>query len=391
MRIFTEKDKKALIKAIRAFLRTMSGERLSTPTGTKLVEKALGGGLTLDELLNPGNWIRAKEVCAELDANEYVDLLLSGGVEVRKLSQEPQWHEPASDFTVVAEAAHDFFMEVTGRGGKWNIPSALTNLAKAIRRHGLQPLLSEALIEEVIKDDAEMTYFGYIEAITRDFNSLPVDSSLSEEQQKRADEQEEAVSQHVQTVDVVKGIDEETLENVDRLEHNDEDPNEAPYPDWDDRDEHEAAFETMVVGRNPNEHKRESIINILANYSPSEIMGIIDTVEGGRNMPMSDLIDCLTYGRFSPALEKPETRTIHKHMSADLLPSFIDSVRMQGIEMDEETAAGYDILHDSWDLRTPEVRKLYKLRKLIIMYGSDDEDLQKALEDIENLYMKEED
>ena len=70
----------------------------------------------------------------------------------------------------------------------------------------------------------------------------------------------------------------------------------------------------------------------------------------------------------------------------DLLPTFINCVRTQGIDMDEETAGQYDILHDSWDLRSPETRKLQKLKKLIYSAAHDDPDLLSAIPDIERLY-----
>lgn len=146
---------------------------------------------------------------------------------------------------------------------------------------------------------------------------------------------------------------------------------------------------TFITQTSPMEMKRNSLKHVLENYTFNEIAGIVATIEGGENLPMSQVIDCLTAGHFNVTLESSEAENIHKNIVADLLPSFIECVRMQGLQMNEEIASHSDVLHDSWDRRTPEARKLHKLKALIVNHGNNDPDLISAIDDIEELYTPE--
>ena len=388
MRTITTKDKRGLLIAFRIFLRAMSGERLSQQAGGELLEQALAAGLTFDELLNKENWGRALAVVPNLTAKEYVDILSEHRIDVKEIKEEPMWHDINNGFGMVAEAAHDFFLEVSGRGGKWNIPSALTNLAKVIREHSLQAIMSEKLIEEVTSGDADMTYFGYLDAIVKDFDSLSVDTSLTEEQARRREEDETTVKAAI--TDELQQTEETPAEKGPAENEEYEQPEDAPYPEGPGEGDElntVAQFETMFVAQNtPREMKKDGLRLVLVNYTPSELLGLVKTIEGGENMYITDIIDFLTDGRFDPAAESAETKKIHQNISADLMPMFIDCVHSQNIEMDDTLASNYDILKDSWDLRTPQVRKLHKLKKLIVTYGLEDQDLMEAIGDIEELY-----
>ena len=388
MRTITTKDKRGLLIAFRIFLRAMSGERLSQQAGGEVIERALGAGLTFDELLNKENWGRALAVVPNLTAKEYVDVLSERRIDVKEIKEEPMWHDISNGFVMVAEAAHDFFLEVSGRGGKWNIPSALTNLAKAIREHSLQAILSEKLIEEVTFGDSDMTYFGYLDAIVKDFDSLSVDTSLTDEQARRREEDETTVK--AATTNENQHEEEAPAEKIPAVDEEYEQPEDTPYPEGPGEDDELNAvshFETMFVAQNtPREMKRDGLRLVLVNYTPSELLGLVKTIEGGENMYITDIIDFLTDGRFDTAAESAETKKIHQNISADLMPMFIDCVHSQNIEMDDKLASNYDILKDSWDLRTPQVRKLHKLKKLIVTYGLEDQDLMEAIGDIEELY-----
>ena len=408
MRTITTKDKRGLLIAFRVFLRAMSGERLSQQAGDAILDKALDSGLSFDEILNKENWRRALAIIPTgLTAKDYIDILCEHRIDVREIKDEPMWHDVNNGFAIVAEAAHDFFMEVCGRGGKWNIPSALTNLAKAIKEHSLQAILSEKLITEVTEPDSEMTYFGYISAIIRDFNSLQIEDAPTEAQAARRQEEEDILHNAVspgkeesegeaarreeenESPEQTPGPEETPAGGQEQEEEEEEiQPEDDPFPEPEEDDDfNNLQFETLITTQNtPRDMKKDSLRLVLENYTPTELLGLVATIEGGESMYVSDLIDYLTDGRFDPAKESADTRKVHQNISADLMPMFIDCVRSQNIDMDDSLAANYDILKDSWDLRTPQVRKLHKLKKLILTYGLEDGDLMESIQDIEKLY-----
>lgn len=395
MRIITDKDKRGLLVALRVFLRAVNGERLPGSAGIPLIEKALESGLSFDQLLNKGNWERAQEVIPSLSFADYIELLCDRRIDVRELRDEPLWHESANGFSIVAEAAHDFYLELSGNGGKWNIPSALVNLAKVIRSYGLQPVLSEKLILEVLQNDPNTTYFNYILAIVNDFNTLSIETAPTQWQERREQEDAEAITETCEDPDGASGENEN--EDVNWEEHglgdeNEEDsaPEDTPYPD--PEEEQIPGFESVIVAaNNPNEMKKACLRTVLGNFSPNELLGLIRTIDGGMDLTLDDIVTKLANGQFDPKAEDVETRRIHQEINSSLIISFVDCVHMQNREMDEETAAEYDILHESWDLRTPEVRKLHKLLKLIYTQGKDDPDLLDAVSDIEQLYTEDKD
>lgn len=395
MRNITQKDKRGLLIAFRVFLRAMSGERLSQQAGDVILTKALDAGLTYDAILNKENWGRALSVMAEPSAAEYIDILIERRIVVCELAEETMWNDVNNGFAIVAEAAHDYFMEVSGQGGKWNIPSALTNLAIAISRYSLQAILSEDLFNEVNAAAGEkQTFFNFIVAINKDFDTLHIgrtpEERLTEQQFARIREDEQAVADAVG-----KAKEEKEEENnpgeagEDRQEMPDEPddaPEDEPFPDMSEEADGAAFETTFIVQDNPRDLKRNCLQFVLLNYTSSEFGSLVETVEGGEGMTVNEIIDALTDGRFDTGKESAEGRAVHQNISADLLPSFIDCVRMQGVEMNEDIATNYDILKDNWDLRTTPVRKLHKLKRLIVTYGKDDPDLVAAIQDIESLY-----
>lgn len=399
MRIFTDNDKRGLLIALRVFLRNLNGERLSQASGIPLIEKALDAGLSVDELLNKGNYGRAVEVQPELTFAEYVDILCDRRIEVKGIKDEPMWHDTANGFGIIAEAAHDFFMEVSGKGGKWNIPSALVNLAKAIRAYSLQAVLSETLIKEVIGDNPEMTYFNYILAIVKDFNSLSIDNEPTEAQLNRQKEEEEFIRTNVEDPVHEDESPEKRNEGPEQgdgaeepepeEEYTDERPEDEPFPP--EEEYIPEGFESVVVTQqSPADIKKNCLRTVLGNYSVNELLGLVKTIKDGMDIPVDEVLNRLANGRFEPKLEDAATQKIHQEINADLILSFISCVRVQGREMDEETATEYDILHQNWDLRTPAVRKRHKLLRLILTEGKDDPDLLDAIQDIEKMYLDDE-
>ncbi len=418
MRIITDKDRQGLAAAARALVRNLGGERIGKAALLEAVDKAVDAGISMDAILNKENWGRALEISPELTFRQYIDILCDRAVDLRELKDEPMWHETANRFDIVAEAAHDFYMEVCGEGGKWNIPSALVNLAKAVRQHSLQAILSEKLIEEVCKaEEAEkLTYFAYVDAIVRDFNSLPVEDGPTEAQAEREKETEdmirrltgeqeqqqpegEAAPEETESEDDPDGTGDGDAEQEkgDKGETADLEPEPENEPDWEDENDPDPPYEPeedperfgkhAVMYNNPNSIKRDSLIQVMMAYKPSELAGIIGTIDGGMDLPLFEIVKRLVYGQFDPKKEDFKTREIHQSINQDLMLSYLDCVRsLPGVTMTEDEAAKRDILRESWDLSSPRVRKLNKLLMLIYTEGKDDPDLLEAADDIEHLY-----
>jgi len=137
----------------------------------------------------------------------------------------------------------------------------------------------------------------------------------------------------------------------------------------------------------PRDFKRKSITKIITRYSTKELMGIATTIPGGLNMPINNLIEKLTDGRFDPSKENGETRQVHMLMNGDLWKPFVECQKILRVkDFSEEKDKDLDILYISWDLRNEAIRKLGKLRLLIEQYGDGDPDLQTAIKDIDWLY-----
>lgn len=400
MRIITEKDKRGLLVAFRTFIRPFTGERISQVAGNAIIERALEAGVSFDALLNKENWGRAQDIIPSLSASEYVELLAENKIEVKKLTDEPGWHETENGFDLIAEAAHDFFMEVSGKGGKWNIPSAKANLAKAIKTYSLEAILSEDLIKQVCTDP-DTTFFLYILAILKDLNSLVIVTEPTEAEAER---------------EKMLDINEETLDNLavnPRNENNDPEPEFRPGEEEETEDDldllgaglgiyngdavEEPEFTTstrMAVTEDPHKTKVDAIKNILFSYSPAELDGIIGVIRmkdgrDPRTLTFDEIVNAIADGNLDVKKESFDAANIHSQMNGDLTQQFIECVRASGVEMDDALAAKYDILCDSWDLRDPNTRKFYKLQNLINRMGNEDEDLLASIKELEAFYLGE--
>ena len=422
MRIFTEKDKKALVVAFKRFGTAMSGMRLKDAEWESMLTQALAEGLTVDQLLNKENWARALKVSPELTPAEYVDILCERRIAVRDLKEEPMWYDTeTSNFRTVAEAAHDFFMSVTGKGGKWNVPSALRNLQKVIGKHSLQAVLSEELIGAVT-GGTDMNYFNYIAALDKDFNSLPVDNTLTAEQQGRVDEEEKILSAGVDTVQVpqtpetpeapaspepaestsVTVVTDEPAPEPEANQVNVEYPDPEPEPEPEDSDDDgrflygdDERRNTSLLIPDPRETKRSCINQVLFSCTPEQLQGFLrilileEEKENERSLiTMTELVDYLTDGKFDVGAEDPATKDCHMQINGDLENSFLTCVRSQRISISKEDVDQIDFLHDSWDFRDPFVRRYSKLKRLIRKADERDvdDDIKDALADLEKYY-----
>lgn len=374
MRIITEKDIKGLATALRVFVRALSGEVVPTASAVAMLQRAVNEGITFDQIFNKENWGRVLVLYPSLTAQDYIESMCLRQIDVRSLKDEANWFEPDNGMKVITEAAHDFYLTVSGRGGKWNLPSAMTNLARAIQIYSLEAILSEKLIQEVNNArKGEQTFFDYIQLLVQNVNEFHVDTEPTEATSQR---EEEAGSIEEAPVD----------ENDIHTETNQ--PEDDPYPDDNNLS---GGFETtFLMPQDPREFKMNSLRVVIGSYNPIELKSILRTIPDYESLSLNEILQCLAEGKFDTSNEDPAMRSVHMNLSGDLMPSFIDCVRMQGIEMDETIAEKYDILHDSWDLRDACVRKLHKLKKLIFIHGEEDPDLLAAIKDIEYLYSEKE-
>lgn len=375
MRKITDKDLGGLLAALRAFTGHLSGERLSRKKGLALLEKALlFNGNTVDELLNKENWGRAAAACPGLTAEGYVDALANRDIEVRELRAETGWDDPVNGFALVAEATHDFYMELTRKGGKWNIPSALKNLADAIRAYGLQSILSEKTVRKVNdgRKDA-VTCYAYIEALLKDPSLIEPEGETDAQQERREEE-----------------------ENMVDLLIAQPSPNMDEMPDFPEEEEsiYLNGIETpvdaetsLVVKESPSDVKKRCVLDAIQDYTLSDMSHLFASVKGDGKLTFAETVERIALGLFDPSTEDDVAQNVHKSLNADLVDRFVDCVRMQGVEMSREVAERYDILHEGWDLRSDEMRRLHKVKALIFAYGEDDPDLLEAVKDLERMYL----
>ena len=404
MRTFTEKDYRGILVAFRTFLRAMNGERLPQKAGDALIRKAVDNGICMDVLFNVANWNRAAQANGEtpLTAEEYVEALCSRHIEAHPLKDEPNWAEPdLGGFRIVAEAVHDFYVEVTGTGGKWNTPSAMKNLARAIRSYSLQALMSEENIRNVttvLGMEEAPSFFAYTVTIANDFNSLEINDGPTEAQEMRRQEDEAAVKAIFGEEEAAAG--EETPSEAEAEPEDEARPeNKSPEedPQYTEPEENYPVAEAEPSGgfftaETPNELKRRCVSNAILTYTVEEIgaLAAVTDTAGKEEQPRVELVSVindLTLGQFDVKKEDQLARDVHAELNNDLMPDFIACVRMQGVEMNEQLAEKYDVLRDSWDMRTSQTRKLLKLKKLIYDCGQDDPDLLEAVSDIESLYL----
>lgn len=417
MRQFTENDRRGLFVAFRRFINTLNGQRIYEKSGLALVDKALEAGLTLDELFNKENYGRACEVSPDASADTYIQLMADMQIEVRSLTEEKMWHDPDNGFALVAECAHEFFMSVTGKGGRWNIPSALTCLAKAVKDNTLQGVLSDINIQKLRGDAQQFTFFNYIEILSRDFNNtLGLDNSLSGEQEERIGRMAELANQAMAGDGDGDASGEESemsaeeirnMQELEKAQHalinpdgDDEDytgpisePDLDTYRDYDDDmmdggEEESAQFTSFIVRESPQERKTSAISVMLnTSFNITEMQHVARLVNCGENLSLVEIVQKLADGDLSAGeKDDPVLRSLHQTMNTLLTSDFVECVKLQGVPMTAEAASNYDIIRASWDLRDPSVRKLHKTKQLVYSYGMDDPELIEMLADLERLY-----
>lgn len=384
MRQFTDKDIAAASVALMGFIGSLDGKIRKSKTLLPVVEMALYNGLTFDELFNKYNWERAAEKIKGLSPEDYVNLLSANEVICRSIKDEEGWCDDMHTMYLLAKSFHDFYMEICPKGGTWSTDNARINLEKAIKMHSLQALMSETAIAAAIgkkEEEQELTCYNYIAGIIKDW--YHVDDALSEEQLTRCSS-EEATSCSEEA-----GHDDEAQEETglvtETAPNNDDDTIWEQYNACLAMEEHPFMPEEIFVAfMLPREMKKTALQSIIYNYRMDELSELLKMVP--KATTLSDFIEQLTDGEIDLSRDSPTTREIHQYINGDLLPTFINCIRMQGYEMTEEMAQKHDPLTESWDFRDERTRKVHKLKQLIYNFGNEDKDLLDCIEDIERFY-----
>lgn len=385
-RTFTENDKNAIAVALMVFLREMDGKSRKSKTLVPIVEYALEGGLTIDELFNRQNWIRAASEINGLSPHDYVSLMLNQNILCKEIKQEDSWCDDLDNMALIAKCFHDFYITICPKGGTWSTDNARLNLEKAIRMHSLQALMSEtAIMNANGRFYPQLTCFNYVLGVVR--NSYNVENIKSENQVMKENRNNEfniierAISQEIEDED--NNIPSQQLRT--EPEPEDEDNTIYPMDDMDTDNMWGQETETFVSMVNPREMKRNAILSILYNYMVDELNELIAIVPDVTTL--ADFVEKLTDGNIDTSNESIKAREIHQLMNGELLTSFITCIKMQGFDMTEELALSHDPLIEKWDFRDIKTRKAHKLKRLIYTYGSEDEDLQDCINDIEKFYL----
>ena len=389
-RTFTEKDKSAIATALMVFLREMDGKIRKSRTLLPIVESALERGLTLDQIFNRQNWLRAFNATnGNLAPDNYIDLMYCRSITCREIKEEDGWCDDMETMSLLAKCFHDFYMQICPKGGTWSTDNARLNLEKAIRMHSLQAIMSEKAITDAMQasgDGQELTCFNYVLCIIKE--KVEIQDLLTEQQtfKRQRDEEFEILDEEADAEDNLESPGDKKL----RAEPEPEDDDATIYPD-DENDEDEEFYnletDTFVSMMNPREMKRSAIISIIYNYMMDELNELITLVPDVTTL--ADFIEKLTDGNIDTTHETAKAREIHQLMNGELLPSFITCISMQGFEMTEELALTHDPLTEKWDFRDERTRKVHKLKRLIYTHGNEDQDLLNCIPDIEKVYSEE--
>lgn len=392
-RIFTENEKNAISVAAMVFFREMDGKSRKSKTLLPVVEAALEGGLTLDELFNQGNWQRLSQIISGLTPVEYVEHLLLREVNCLPIKEEDGWCDDMKNMSLIGKCFHDFYTEICPKGGTWSTDNARLNLEKAIKLHSLQALMSEKSIKDARKTeegDAEITCYNYVLGVVK--GQIEVNDDLTETQYVLKNHDSECVYFDENTFPFTEE-DEKAIEAMAedseklRTEPVPGMPDHAIFPipeefdeEWDSIDSEEAFVSLM----DPREMKRAAILSVVYNYTFEELGELMKIVPDARTL--ADFVEKLTDGHVDVSNESIQARSIHQNMSSELIPFFINAVRMQGYEMDDTLAVNHDPLIERWDFRDEKTRKAHKLKTLIYTHGENDEDLMNCIADIEKFY-----
>ena len=392
MRKFTENDIAGIARALQTFMGYRNGQDVTVKVHQGQVELALAEGITIDELLNTANYQRVNKMIPNASVEEYVDALVKNQVKVTSLSDEPGWNDPEG-FPALAETFHDYYVVINPKGGSWSVTQAKLNLQKAIESNSLQGLMSEELINKVMEKTGqgkELTCYQYLTQVVKEKDiAAEIDNSLSEEQTKHR----ELMAQSVMETAVAEEEDDEEQNEEPVPEGMPEEDDHTLYPpDEDDAETDLHGDGTFVTIPSPKEYKRARVIDALKTLEVAEFIALAKTFN--QDMSVDEMITALSDGKIDRNSETLEARNAHQMINSDLFQFYIYCAKWQGVEVNEKTATKLDLLAENWDLRDTRTRKLHKIKELVYSHtieNSEDMDLMSVVEDLEQLYSKNED
>lgn len=385
MRQFTEKDKMGLARALQTFTSYCNGQQVTVKTHLVQIDKALDEGITVDELLNKGNYERAAALSPGAGVEEYVSILAERRIAVIPLKDEQGWDEPVK-IQELAAIFHDFYLEICAKGGTWSTLAAKLNLQRVIKSNTLQAIMSEALIEEVKQKTGQqenLTCFQYIQNLLDKQEDYAIDLSLSEQQESRKDMEADLEAQPLES-DENEWQEEYEHQELETEGTMDQDDNTLYDEDYPIPEEEHMMHEAYIASINPNEFKRSHITDAIMNLTIEDIRLIAQTIE--ENVTLDELITKLTKGDVDRKSLSVEGRDIYQYINGNLYPHFLTCLNMQGLEISEATATKMDLLKENWDMRDIKTRKLQKLKELIYSTDLMDQDLLSVVDDLQQFY-----
>lgn len=387
MRTITKNDREALAAAFFVFMKNMDGRRTQVKCLVPVIEKAVDGGLTVDEIFNPRNYVRAEGVQQKPNASDYIDILLERRITSIALNDDEQWEDSISEVTLLSNCIHDFYITLHPKGGTWNTDNARNNLYKVIRRNSLQGIMSESLIQtvaELLEAGEELTLFQYIEALLKKADDIAVDNSLTEEQEERNKQAEEFIGENVEHFE---GCDNEVGLHTESESRDDSDI----FEPVDLNEEEQPEFEGQFISQNPQEYKKNCLTQVILCYPLSDINALAEAVINDTKEPLTleRIINAITNGRYDRSKESTEAYTTHQNISQDLTENWSNCIQTQGLAVTDDMISRCDPMLDNWDMRDEKTRKIQKLARLIYSHGDEDIDLLNALKDLEEKYSEE--
>lgn len=398
MRIFTEKDIHGLARAFVTFWNRLNGNGITIDSALPAMRNALENGLHVDVIFNVATYCKASEICPGMEKDDYLRMIQEREVINEPVTKTTGW-DLAPSIDILADVFHSFFKDVTGTGGTYTTKNAISNLVDVLRCASLQDILSEQLINErkdAVTDRKEpYTCFLYIvdirKAIRKEGLVFPGNESLSDTQMER----EKSFAEIEQTDEGISDSQEEQTPEV-STESDISSGNDKSIYDIEDEFMFEPDIEQMrneeevqvIVQANNDirQQKREAIKEIFLQLTPKELAAIARcSSPDDDSITLDELATQLTEGVYEHTLEDIVARGAHQYLNGELLPAFTGCVHLQGLDIDDQKAAEYDIMLCNWDLRSESRKKFEKLRQLVVEKGDSDPELLKTIDDFETM------
>jgi len=416
MRTITENDLEGIIPAFRHFCRQMQGEHHEPAESyAAALETAFRGGLTVDEILNQGNYERACTYAGcRPDCNAYIAIMTTGGIIVRDLKNEPGW-ETDTSMDITARCMREFFTARHNSGGQWNTPTARANLVRLIKRNSLQGIMDDALVtrmEERLDAKDSLNVFQYIQELLYNQEDYGPDNSLTSEQTERTenflgiidpsrtaveapaagerDDNDWGPTLTAETVPSETG--DETIYG--QQTDSPEEPaggSVTPAPAEDEADggyyipDDDRTYVSMLT---PDTFKRNCVAEIVTGLSLTEIYEL-GQITDNPDMSLDEFITVLADGRFDTEKESVRARYTHEYINSQLYHSYVECLTYQNVPFDEDALTKTDFLTAPWDMRDDNTRRLQKIKDAVYRSGSnEDGDIIAVLRDLEQLYAR---